>query len=46
MGVAQIWMQILFKVAQFWMPFNKGESKGNKLSYYFFRRLAYLSHTI
>jgi hypothetical protein len=21
-GVAQIWMQILFKVAQFWMPFN------------------------
>jgi len=20
--VAQIWMQILFKVAQFWMPFN------------------------
>ena len=22
-GVAQIWMQILFKVAQFWMPFNK-----------------------
>ena len=22
-GVAQIWMQILFKVAQFWMPFNR-----------------------
>ena len=22
MGVAQIWMQILFKVAQFWMPSN------------------------
>jgi hypothetical protein len=21
-GVGQIWMQILFKVAQFWMPFN------------------------
>ena len=20
--MAQIWMQILFKVAQFWMPFN------------------------
>jgi len=22
-GVAQCWMQILFKVAQFWMPFNR-----------------------
>jgi hypothetical protein len=21
-GVAQIWMQILFKMAQFWMSFN------------------------
>jgi hypothetical protein len=23
-GLAQIWMQILFKMAQFWMPFNSG----------------------
>jgi hypothetical protein len=21
-GAAEIWMQIIFKVAQFWMPFN------------------------
>lgn len=23
--MAQIWMQILFKVAQFWMPFNSDD---------------------
>jgi hypothetical protein len=29
-GVAQNWMQILFKLAQFWMPFNTQQIKSTE----------------